>query len=125
MFSPTQFGLLCLSLQAFFVARVPLSWIAGEVSVSTSAARATGTPKRDAARSPPAATRAAIVCFITSLPLGLSKSERPLLGKDTTSRALEDGTVGVGRHPGRRDWPSPLQNGPRPIPRPAAPVLSD
>ena len=54
MFSPTQFGLLCVSLLAFFVARVPLSWIAGEVSVSTSAARAIGTANRDAARNPPA-----------------------------------------------------------------------
>src|SRR5438309_9448211 len=50
MFSPTQFGLLSLSLHAFFIAKLPLSWIAGEVSVSTSAARAIGTANRDAAR---------------------------------------------------------------------------
>jgi len=37
MFSPTQLGLRCLSLQAFFIASVPLSAIADEVSISTSA----------------------------------------------------------------------------------------
>src|ERR1700731_1463610 len=84
-FSPTQLGLLCLSLHAFFIARVPLSGIAGELSVSTSAPRAIGTAKRDAARNPPAVSRAAIVCFIMALPLGLSKSERPVRGR---ARAL-------------------------------------
>src|ERR1700730_1479284 len=79
MFSPTQFGLLCLSLHAFFVARVPLSWIASEVSVNTSAARAIGKANRAAARNPPAVIRAAIVRFMTFLPLGLSKSGRPIL----------------------------------------------
>jgi hypothetical protein len=56
-----------LSLQAFFVARVPLSWIAGEVSVSTSAARATGTAKKNATANPPA--RTVILRFTAFLPL--------------------------------------------------------
>src|SRR5215470_7922087 len=75
-FSPTQFGLLCLSAQAFFVARVPLSATADEFSVSTPAARATGAAERDAAANP-AISRAEIVHFITFLPHGLCDSERP------------------------------------------------
>src|SRR5206468_3855545 len=67
----------CLSLHAFFAARMPLSGTADEVSVNTSAARATGSAKRDAPRNPPAVSRAAIMRFITFLPLGLSESRRP------------------------------------------------
>jgi hypothetical protein len=69
MFSPTQFGLLCLSPHAFFVAKVPLSWIAGEVNVSTSAARATGVAKRDATANPPAVSKTVILGFTAFLPL--------------------------------------------------------
>src|SRR5690348_13283827 len=61
MFSPTQFGLLCLSLHAFFVARVPLSWIAGEVSVSTSAAPATGAARSHTATNALAVSRVGIL----------------------------------------------------------------
>src|SRR5712691_8585430 len=43
-FSPTQFGLLCLSLHAFLTASVPLSGNADEVNVSTSAALAPRLP---------------------------------------------------------------------------------
>src|SRR6516162_10875429 len=74
MFSPTQFGVLCLSLQAFLVASVPLSWIAGEVSVSTSAALAAGRAKNDEARNPPAVSNAPIPLFMTVLPLSLPES---------------------------------------------------
>src|SRR5580693_2821448 len=79
MFSPTQFALLCLSLHAFFVAKVPLSWIAGEVSVSTSAAWAKGTAERDEARNPAAVSNAPIPFFMTFLPLSLTESERPTI----------------------------------------------
>jgi len=54
MFSPTQFGVRCLSLHAFFAASVPLSWICGEVSVKTSPAFAVGGPNNNA--SPDAAS---------------------------------------------------------------------
>src|ERR1700740_2769102 len=69
MFSPTQFGLRCVSLHAFFVARVPLSWLAGEVSVRTSAARAIGTAKMDATAKPPAMSQTLILRFMTFLSL--------------------------------------------------------
>ncbi len=69
-FSPTQFGLLFLSLHAFFIASVPLSWIAGEVSVSTPAARAAGTLKRIAAANPPAVSKSVTARFMAFLPAG-------------------------------------------------------
>src|SRR5215468_5199378 len=64
MFSPTQFGVLCLSLHAFFVARTPLSWTADEDRVNTSAARAAGKAARHGTRNPLAVKAAAILRFI-------------------------------------------------------------
>jgi hypothetical protein len=61
-----------VSLHAFFVARAPLSWIADEVSVNTSAARAIGTAKTDATANPPAISRTMILRFMTLPPTGLS-----------------------------------------------------
>jgi hypothetical protein len=58
-----------LSPHAFFVARVPLSWIAGEVSVSTSAARAAGIAKKDATANPPAVSKTLILGLTAFLPL--------------------------------------------------------
>src|SRR5271169_4954484 len=98
MFSPTQFGVLCLSLHAFFVARAPLSGTADDDSVNTSAARTTGTAKRDAPRNPLAVSRLAIVRVITFLPLGLSGSGRPrLLRRQRRLEASDLSALGV-RH---------------------------
>jgi hypothetical protein len=65
-----------LSLHAFLVASVPLSWIAGEVSVSTSAARAIGTAKMDTMANTPDVARTAILRFMTFPSLVFSKSAR-------------------------------------------------
>src|ERR1700749_3310577 len=72
-FSPTQFGLLCLSAHAFFTASVPLSATEDELSVSTPAARATGAGERVAATNPPI-SRVAMVRFMTILPLDLDET---------------------------------------------------
>src|SRR5215510_2881728 len=58
-FSPTQFGLRCLSAHAFLTASVPLSCICGDVRVSTSAALA----RRDSAK-PPASNTVPSAYFI-------------------------------------------------------------
>src|SRR6185369_15704366 len=62
-FSPTQFGLRCLSLPAFLIASSPLSLSADEVSVSTPAALAGKQNARQAV-----SNAAVIVCFIGFLP---------------------------------------------------------
>jgi hypothetical protein len=59
-----------------FYRQVPLSWIAGEVSVNTSAARATGTAKMDTTANTPDVARTAIVRFMTFPSLVFSKSAR-------------------------------------------------
>src|SRR6266478_908078 len=63
MFSPTQLGLRCLSLHAFFIASVPLSGIADEVSISTSAK---ATPNDST--NPPASNKLPRPYFIAILP---------------------------------------------------------
>src|SRR5205807_764753 len=71
---------------------------ADEDSANTSAARATGTAKRDVLRNPPAVSRAAIVPFITFLPFGLSESRRPSLFRgDHGERSRDLGAFGA-RH---------------------------
>jgi hypothetical protein len=84
-----------LSLQAFLVAKVPLSWIAGEVNVSTSAARATGIAEMDTTANTPDAASTAILRLMIVSPFGSSEiSRRTLLrrhrcGKGRAHRLLD------------------------------------
>src|SRR5215468_7028322 len=72
-FSPTQFGVRCLSAHAFLTASVPLSGICGDVRVSTSAALA----RRDSAK-PPASNTVPSAYFIAfSSPLLVRQPRGP------------------------------------------------
>src|ERR1700760_2608534 len=66
IFSPTQFGLRCLSAQAFLTASWSLSFKAEEVSTSTSARAA----PNDSAKTP-ANNKLPRAYFMSVLPLGL------------------------------------------------------
>src|SRR5262249_19348591 len=72
-FSPTQFGVRCLSAHAFLTASVPLSCICDDVRVSTSAALAL----RDSAK-PPTSTTVPSAYFIAfSSPLHVLQPRGP------------------------------------------------
>src|SRR5258707_10486359 len=75
IFSPTQFGLPCLSAHAFLTASVPLSCSWDEVKVSTSACAGTA---ENAAAMPPAISRVPRACFIALPPLvyGMGRTTR-------------------------------------------------
>src|SRR5262249_21585774 len=64
-FSPTQFGVRCLSAHAFLTASVPLSGICGDVRVSTSAALAL----RDSPKTPASTTVPSAYFIVFSSPL--------------------------------------------------------
>src|SRR6202007_3408499 len=72
IFSPTQFGLRCLSAQAFLTASWSLSFKAEEVSTSTSARAA----PNDSAKAP-ANNKLPRAYFMMSLPLGSLTLARP------------------------------------------------